>query len=452
MPKNEWVHLAWTFDGKTARLYLNGVDEVGPKTLTIGPNVAAPVLLGVDYDGGRVFHGMFDEVQLHDRALTADEIAAICPPPRIAKDPDPADGFVGLTTPLFRWKAGYEAALHEVYLGTTPDLGPADLVQPRSPSLLYYHQPLLQPGVKYYWRVDEIEGDMMTVNTGNVWSFVTQALTAYQPDPADGSTDAALAPTLTWYPGQAASAHHVYFGTDPNAVGQGTAETDKGSVTDTSFAPGALEDLTRYYWRVDETAGLGELRTGPVWSFTTRLPVDDFESYNDEEDTGTRIYETWIDGYSDGSSGSTVGNLDPPFAEQTIVHGGLQSMPLDYNNVPAPYYSEARRTWTTAQDWTAGDVAFLVLNFQGQPTNQPAPIYIVVEDNAGHAGVVVHPDAFAFRAAQWLEWKIPLSAFSDAGVKLTAVKTLYIGLGDRNATAPGGKGKLFIDDIRLIKP
>ena len=32
-----------------------------------------------------------------------------------------------------------------------------------------------------------------------------------------------------------------------------------------------------------------------------------------------------------------------PFAEQTIVHGGKQSMPLDYNNVKTPFYSEAER-------------------------------------------------------------------------------------------------------------
>ena len=57
------------------------------------------------------------------------------------------------------------------------------------------------------------------------------------------------------------------------------------------------------------------VKEGPVWSFTTVLPIDDFESYTDEE--GSRIYQTWLDGLSDRSSGSTVGNIDAPFAEQT---------------------------------------------------------------------------------------------------------------------------------------
>ncbi len=451
MPKNEWTHLAWTFDGSNARLYLNGVDEVGPKALTIGPNVQAPVLIGVDDLAQRVFHGILDDVQIHDRALTADEVAEMCPPPRTAKNPEPADDTVGLVAPLFRWKAGYKAVLHEVYMGTSPELGPADLAQARSPLTMHYHAQPLQPGVTYYWRVDEIEADMKTVNTGIVWSFTTQALTAYVPNPADGSVDVPLAPTLTWAVGQGAVTHHVYFGDSNEAVAQGVTDTDKGTVADPVIAVGPLDSVTTYYWRVDENlAGGGGVKTGPVWSFTTCLPIDDFESYTDEE--GGEIWSTWIDGFADGSSGSTVGNLNPPFAERTVVHSGLQSMPLDYNNVNAPYYSEAQRTWTKAQDWTAGDVAVLVLNLQGVATNKAAPVYVALKDSSGDTGIVTHPDANACKRTSWLEWQIPLSSFSDAGVKLTAIKTMYIGVGDREATAPGGTGKLYIDDIRLTKP
>ena len=93
-----------------------------------------------------------------------------------------------------------------------------------------------------------------------------------------------------------------------------------------------------------------------------------------------------------------------------------------------------------------------MLNIRGLATNKPNPLYVAVEDSSGHTGIVAHPDANAFRATNWLEWKIPLSSFSDAGVKLTAVKSLYLGAGSRSATAPSGVGTLYIDDIRLIKP
>ena len=449
MPKNEWVHLAWTFDGTNARLYLNGIDADGPKALTIGRNVAAKVLIGVDFDGGRVFHGSLDDVRIYSHALTPTEVETICPPSRIAKDPEPADGAVGVVTPLFRWKAGYKAAFHEVYFGATPDLGPANLVQARMPLAMYWHVPPLQPGTTYYWRVDEIEADMKTVNKGNVWSFTTQALTAYLPNPADGSTDVSPGVTLTWAPGQAAVKHQVFFSDNRDAVAQGAAGADKGTVADTSFTPGLLQSVTTYYWRVDETLAPAGVKTGPVWSFTTHLPVDDFESYNDDDN---RIYDTWIDGLTNGLSGSIVGYDKAPFAEQTIVHGGKQSMPLDYNNVKSPYYSEAERTWTKPQDWTAGGAEVLVLNLRGSGINGAGPVYIAVKDSAGKTGLVTHPDANAYKSASWLTWKIPLSTFTTAGVKVTAVKTMYLGVGNRSAPTPGGTGKLYIDDIRVIKP
>jgi len=41
-------------------------------------------------------------------------------------------------------------------------------------------------------------------------------------------------------------------------------------------------------------------------------------------------------------------------------------MPLDYNNINSPWYSEAERSWATAQDWTFGDVNTLIVHFRGE--------------------------------------------------------------------------------------
>jgi hypothetical protein len=120
--------------------------------------------------------------------------------------------------------------------------------------------------------------------------------------------------------------------------------------------------------------------------------------------------------------------------------------------VNAPYYSEAEQTWAKPQDWTVGGVEVLVLNLQGVGTNKAGPIYVAVQDSSGKTAVVTHPDANAYRSTKWLTWKIPLSTFRDAGVKLTAIKTLYLGVGDRDAPTAGGAGKVYIDDIRLTKP
>jgi hypothetical protein len=211
-------------------------------------------------------------------------------------------------------------------------------------------------------------------------TFAYPPLQAFSPNPANGAVDTIQAPVLSWNAGEQAQKHEVYFGDDANAVAAADTSSGlfKGSQSGTTFDPGPLEWGRSYAWRVDETAG-AEVWKGSVWSFTTAnfVPIDDFESYNDEEGTDTRIYETWIDGYSDGSSGSIVGNLNPPFAERTIVHGGKQSMPMDYNNINAPFFSEAYRAFAPTLDWTVQGVNTLSLWVRGYPAppavNETAP-------------------------------------------------------------------------------
>ncbi len=92
--------------------------------------------------------------------------------------------------------------------------------------------------------------------------------------------------------------------------------------------------------------------------------MDDFESYTNDE--GGRIYETWIDGWTNGT-GAVVGYLQAPFAERTIVHGGQQSMPMEYNNIKTPFYSEAERQFAPVQDWTVSGAMDLSLWVRGNP-------------------------------------------------------------------------------------
>jgi hypothetical protein len=281
-----------------------------------------------------------------------------------ASNPNPANGAAEVAMPLFRWTAGSTAMLHDVYIGKTAELGAADLVGPRQPLAMFYYVAGLEPGVTYYWRVDEVEKDGVTVIKGDVWTFMTQALTAYKPDPADKATVVSPTPVLTWLAGKNAAQHHVYFSDNTDAVTQAAAAADKGlqAIAETTFTPGVLQGATTYYWRVDEVVG-GAVQAGPVWTFTTWTTVDDFEGYTDGE--GSRIYETWVDGWTN-NTGSTVGYATAPFAEQNIIHGGKQSMPLDYNNLAAPFYSEAEQEFSPAQDWTAGGTDALVLFVQGQ--------------------------------------------------------------------------------------
>ncbi len=452
----DWHNVAASYDGKTKTIYLDGA-VLGSVAATGKIETSnGRVLLGAGRDTNPptlYLAGRIDDARIYKRGLSAKDIKELVPPKVQARKPDPADGAIAVLTPLFRWVPGETAVLQNVYAGKSPDLGAADLVAPRLPASMsiFWYVPGLEPGTTYYWRVDSIEADGTTIHAGVVWSFTTQALTAYLPSPTDGAIDASPTPTLVWLPGQAAVEHQVYLSDSRDAVSQGSADADKGKVKEPTFTPEALEALTTYYWRVDELVAGGAVQTGPVWSFTTYRPVDDFESYNDEEGKGTRIYETWLDGWSDNSSGSRVGYTDPPFAEQTVVRGGLQSMPLDYNNINAPFYSEAQRTFDSPQDWTVADVNALVLYVRGKANNRPGQLYLTLKDSSNHEGVVIHSDPALATVTKWTEWRIPLGLFRDLGVNLVRVKQLRVGVSNQDDPAQGGTGLLFLDDIYLVR-
>jgi hypothetical protein len=348
----------------------------------------------------------------------------------MAYAPKPADGEIGVAMPMLTWTKGDEAVAHNVYLGATPDLTEANRVATKISLPLYYHTQGLTPGAQYYWRVD---------------------VTAYYPTPADGSVDTAPTAALTWQSGQGAAKHHLYLGTSLDAVTQGAAGADKGELTAATFTPAAaLDSVTTYYWRVDELGLAGAVKTGLIWSFTTHLPVDDFESYTDKP--GAEIFAAWIDGFTDGTNGSTVGHMtaiNGTFGETAIVHSGKQSMPMDYNNVKAPYYSETYQEFSPTQNWTANELADLRLEFRGLGSNGAGALYVAVEDSSGKKAVVTHADPAAVKAAIWTAWKIPLNSLT--GVNLARVKRLYIGVGDRQNPAAGGAGRIYIDDIRVTK-
>jgi hypothetical protein len=455
-----WFHVVatWQFGGGHAFLYIDGEEAAtSPNALGGLPAVYSNPRFGlqtIDYiPAAHGAKGVIDEIRFYDRVLKPGQVTdlfnGIAPDWHKAQDPNPADGALDVTAPLLQWTKGDAALFHDVYLGTVPDLTEADRVGARQPFALLFYVPGLEPGVTYYWRVDEIEADMTTVHKGDLWTFTAQPFTAYLAEPADGANDASGDPNMivTWHPGRGAVKHHLYFGDTLEVVQEGAASADKGTLQDPTFALGLLEPLTKYYWRVDEI-GLGDVVTqGPVWSFTTCLPVDDFESYTDDE--GSRIYETWIDGWTNGT-GSTVGNTQAPFAEQTIVHTGLQSMPLDYNNVNAPWYSEAEREWAAPQDWTVEGADTLILWIRGSAGNSADALYVVLEDSSKKTAVVTHSNPDVVKATTWVEWKIPLSSLTD--VNPAKVKKLYIGVGDRASPVAGGSGRIYVDDIRVTKP
>lgn len=456
MPKQQWQNVIVTWDNGAYVVYVNS-EQVAEGTYTGLAELYPTAHIGNDGSTApyEAFGGMLDEVRVYDRALSAAEVQEIYElpaTPRIfAWDPEPADGALDVQFGLLRWKSLDEITRHNVYLGTDPNLTEEDLSGAGVIGTTHFHVTPLEPGETYYWRVDEIEPDG-TVHTGNVWEFLVQPATAYYPSPVDGSNTVGPMPDLMWLAGMGVgNQHQVYFSESLEAVEQGAADADKGIFEDPNYAPGALTELTTYYWRVDEVPLFGDIVPGEVWDFTTMGITEDFEMYSDLE--GEEIFMTWVDGFDDPMNGSLVGyatSNNGTFGETVIVYDGNQSMPMDYNNVDATY-SEATKTFPATRNWTTGGADTLALFIRGQRTNDPAPLYVVIEDSAGRQGKVVHPDETILRNDEWSAWTIPFSAMADDNVNFAAVKSITIGVGDPEGEPSGAQGLFYVDSIGVTK-
>ncbi len=403
---------------------------------------------------GTTYYWRIDEVNdTEPNSPWKGDVWSFSVPPKTAYNPDPADDAESVHSNYdLSWTPGFGAKLHTVYFGDNfddVDKAAGGLSQ----GVTTYDPGPLKLAKTYYWRVDEF--DIIDTHKGDVWSFITEGAVG-SPNPSNGSVEVNQTPTLTWSPGVYGASHQVYFGTDKDAVKYADTGSPEykgtGDLGAQNYDPGKLLWDVTYYWRIDEVNNVNPDSpwAGPAWSFTTAdfLVVDDFESYNDldpADPESNRIFNAWIDGYDDPANGSLVGYDTPPFAEQTIVHGGSQSLPIYYDNSVG--YSEAALTLTYLRDWTENGINTLSIWFRGDSDNAAELLYVALDGSA----VVSHDNPDAAQITTWTQWNIDLQAFADQGVNLANVNTIAIGLGNKNNPVAGGSGTIYIDDIRLYR-
>jgi hypothetical protein len=111
-----WWHLAYTFDGATARLYVNG-EENNTEDMTLVLHGGYPIRVGVQTGndgtaGGSYFPGSIAEVRIHDGVLSQEDIAHnVLAKPRLFVDLNPAPGAEHVDDITLSW----------TYLDATPD-------------------------------------------------------------------------------------------------------------------------------------------------------------------------------------------------------------------------------------------------------------------------------------------------------------------------------------------
>ncbi len=225
----------------------------------------------------------FDDFYLSNREDAGDR-------PMQAYDPSPQNGTNDVQYSVLSWEPGLIAIAHDVWLGTSEsNLTLIAQSRPRNESTLFY-EPGFEPGVTYYWRVDE-KTSIQTTVTGDLWTFSVPGDEAFIPYPEDGQINVIENHlTLTWAAGAQAIWHDIYFSSDLLHVQNGNTQAFQGRSTRSEFILPSLTGQTTYYWRVDEIELNGQIRhTGPVWSLTTMPSVPVL-------DNSLRAVWTWDEG------------------------------------------------------------------------------------------------------------------------------------------------------------
>ena len=357
--------------------------------------------------------------------------------PKTAYMPEPVDGaeFVALNKQL-QWTAGHGAKIHYVVFGEDFDEVSNAATGTLNGTTSYNPGPL-KLAKTYYWRVDESDGS--ETYKGEVWSFTTEGAIS-GPNPEDGAVNVKPSVMLTWVAGAVAASHDVYFGMDSEAVKNATKASPeyKGpkALGEESYDPGKLTLNTTYYWRIDEVNGASSDSPweGNVWSFTTGdyFVIDDFEDYDAADN---QIWFAWHDGLGAGTpgtpdylpgngTGSAVGDETTlSYTEETIIHGGNQSMPIvfDNNKQGFAYYSEVELTFADQRDWTAQGVAELSLWFRGYP----ASVGSFVEGPVGtYTMTASGADIWAVNGVEADEFHFAYKMLTGAGSIIAKVESL----------------------------
>jgi hypothetical protein len=261
------------------------------------------------------------------------------------------------------------------------------------------------------------------------------SLKAGYPNPDDGAIYEGSSVALGWRAGGYAASHNVYFGADSDSL---TLVAENQPLDSNSFGPVALELGRTYYWSVDEVNDPC-VWAGDIWSFETReyLVVDDFDSYVSASGPNEpSLLSTWKDGSANGT-GSAI-SLEAEFAGS--------SMNYAYDNGESPFYSEAELAYDGDEDWTAGGVKAMGLEFRGNVNNSGERLYVGLEDADGNSATVTYEGGGLIQET-WQVWNVALRDFADEGIDLRRVKKLIIGV-----FGGGGSGTIYLDDIRLYPP
>ncbi len=428
--------------------------------------------------------------------------------PQCAISPWPVDRTTEVSdNAVLSFTPGPKAVVHTMYFGTDKKkvtAGDASVALPPTDQTKYVPAKL-DWNTTYYWKVDEMAADGTTI-PGVVWSFTTANFVVVDPGqktlnynntlspfisqialdvPADltknGATDLALR-----FQGQAAAQGSFKY--DAGTYSVGGAGTDIWGTTDQfTYAYKALEGDGTMVLRVtgDDKGGANAWSKGGIM---IRQSLDNNAAYaimsltgdTGKNDGGNGAAFQWresagasakagpnpatyikapyfikLERKGNAFSGYMSATADPADPNAWVQLGTTQTItmtdPVFIGLAVSSHKAGALRVWTFDSVSTTGNVVpagpFAAWDAINAAQNDPAPLYVAIEDKAGKLAMVTNDNPAAVNTTVLDLWKIPISAF--AGVDLKNAARLYLGVGDGK---PNGSGVMTFADIRVVKP
>ena len=178
------VHIDYTSDGVTWTRLMDGTNNYFIFTEAPGQNNYA-CDIKVDFGGADVNQVVLTAPLIDGHYWMDDDYYGLSEVrfeiPRLAAEfPSPSDGApFAATNSVLSWTAGVLASKHDVYFGTNQTAvtsatraNPQGVMVGQGQTGTTY-TPTLVPGTMYYWRVDEVSSDGLTIWPGAVWNFRT---------------------------------------------------------------------------------------------------------------------------------------------------------------------------------------------------------------------------------------------------------------------------------------